>query len=396
LRNLIQRRLFISSSKFKIGVVGLVDKSGGGILQYTQSLIDALSLCPDFDIVYLDRAETLHTDKLATRRLCELRSNLKKMLRVFLLVLRIRSRAGLETGDGQKLNDIDFFISPIIAHYPHYWTGKPFLLTYHDLQERYFPEFFSLKEKIKRWLLGRALVLASSHLLCESSHVKSDLIRFFSASPRKIDVIAAPPQSVDLDEFQREKLRKRAKIELALPDQYFFYPAQFWPHKNHIRLLEALKLSQRRNPNLKIVLCGSKQNYFNAVMAHAEKIGIRESVIYPGYVSQDHLMGIFLGSTGLVMPSLFESVSIPIYEAFQLGVPVCASNLLAIPEQVGNAGILFDPFDAASIASAMDRLIIDSALRQKLIAEGKIKSEKHSVTAYAASLNTLLNKLTLQ
>ena len=85
-------------------------------------------------------------------------------------------------------------------------------------------------------------------------------------------------------------------------------------------------------------------------MSAIDKLGLSEQVHHLGYVEQDDLHAIYRLATALVMPSLFESVSIPIYEAFQVGTPVAASGILAIPQQVGDGGLLFDPQSVPSIA----------------------------------------------
>ena len=92
-----------------------------------------------------------------------------------------------------------------------------------------------------------------------------------------------------------------------------------------------------------------------------DSFGLNERVCHLGYVEQDDLQAVYRLATALVMPSLFESVSIPIYEAFQVGTPVAASGILAIPEQVGDAGLLFDPKSVASIKDAILRIIKDPA-----------------------------------
>ena len=99
------------------------------------------------------------------------------------------------------------------------------------------------------------------------------------------------------------------------------------------------------------------------MMGAVNAFGLNGRVRHLGYVEQDDLQTIYRLATALVMPSLFESVSIPIYEAFQVGTPVAASSILAIPEQVGDAGLLFDPKSVASIKDAILRIVRDPERR---------------------------------
>ena len=145
------------------------------------------------------------------------------------------------------------------------------------------------------------------------------------------------------------------RLRLKLPDKFLFYPAQFWVHKNHLRLIEAFREVATEVPDLNLVLTGKKRDEYQVVMDAIDKFGLNERVFHLGYVEQGDLHAIYKLAAALVMPSLFESVSIPIYEAFQVGTPVAASNILAIPEQVGDAGLLFEPTSVASIRDAMLR-----------------------------------------
>ncbi len=110
------------------------------------------------------------------------------------------------------------------------------------------------------------------------------------------------------------------------------------------------------------MLTGKERDEYQTVMDAVAKSGLSGRVVHLGYVAQEDLQTIYRLATALVMPSLFESVSIPVYEAFQAGTPVVASGILAIPEQVGDAGLLFDPMSVASIRDAILKL---STIRHK-------------------------------
>ncbi len=120
-----------------------------------------------------------------------------------------------------------------------------------------------------------------------------------------------------------------------------------------------------------------------------EKYGLSERVCHLGYVEQDDLQAIYRMATALVMPSLFESISIPIYEAFQVGTPVAASNILGIPEQVGDAGLLFDPESVASIREAILKIVRDPASARELGRRGR-KQNADDDSVHGAQLQRLL------
>ena len=129
--------------------------------------------------------------------------------------------------------------------------------------------------------------------------------------------------------LELEKVRSR----LGLPSRFVFYPAQFWPHKNHLRLIDAFRRVVAQEPDLKLVLTGKKRDEYRTVMRAVEDAGLKQNVQHLGYIDQADLQAIYHLATALVMPSLFESVSIPIYEAFQAGTPVAASGICRYPSR---------------------------------------------------------------
>jgi glycosyltransferase involved in cell wall biosynthesis len=120
---------------------------------------------------------------------------------------------------------------------------------------------------------------------------------------------------------------------------------------------------------------------------------LKDKVLHLGYLETSDLQSVYQLATVLVMPSLFESVSIPIYEAFQVGTPVAASNILAIPEQVGDAALLFDPTSPASIKAALVTLLRDTAAARALGAKGKARMEAMTPERYGTELQQLLTSL---
>ncbi len=143
-------------------------------------------------------------------------------------------------------------------------------------------------------------------------------------------------------------------------------------------------------PDLKLVLTGKKRDEYESVMGAVGKLGLNDHVIHLGYVAQEDLQAIYRLATALVMPSLFESVSIPIYEAFQVGTPVAASGILAMPEQVGDAGLLFDPMSVASIRQAILQIAGDPEAARLLGQKGKQKMQAMTPERYGAQLQDML------
>jgi len=217
--------------------------------------------------------------------------------------------------------------------------------------------------------------------------VKQDLIDFLNVPPGKIQIIPSPPPSHfitnKIDSTKKEEVKSKHRLE----DFFFFYPAQFWPHKNHINLIRALhRIRTNFGQTINLVLAGSPKNkggIFENVMAQIEKLKLRNHVKYLGYVPDADMPYLYKLSTALVMPTLFESVSIPIWEAFYLGVPVVSSNVCALPEQIGEAGLLFDPNNVNDMAEKIYKVWTNEELRKDFIKKGHERVKDLTLKNYA-------------
>jgi glycosyltransferase involved in cell wall biosynthesis len=128
-------------------------------------------------------------------------------------------------------------------------------------------------------------------------------------------------------------------------------------------------------------------------MDAAKRFGLEKSIHHLGYLAQEDLLALYQLATALVMPSLFESVSIPIYEAFQVGTPVIASRLFAIPEQVGDAAILFDPLSVTSIRDGILSLLRDPQAARQLSENGRARMLALTPDQYGTVLSRLLHEM---
>ena len=237
-------------------------------------------------------------------------------------------------------------------------------------------------DKILRWLNNRALSKTADKILCESQFVKNDIVKFLGIDPNKVQVVQSPPPKCFNSSTIDANLYKIIKEKYNLPEEYIFYPAQFWPHKNHIKLLEAFGIVKKEFNDLKLVFTGSKQNNFQSVDRRIQELQLENNIVYLGYIDYSDLPFLYKMSKFLVMPTLFESISIPIYEAFSLKVAVCCSNVVALPEQVGEAGLLFDPNNENDIAEKMIMYLNDSTLLEEKASLGYLKINSFDYEAY--------------
>lgn len=365
-----------------IGILTICSPSGGGIYQYTLSLVEALkqySIKHEYlQIRYPDFPKILDKDIIIDRKKCSTWLKIKRLIHIY---------TGMAIGNlvpnlTEDLSNIELIISPVISFLP-YHLKKPYIVTIHDFQHKYYPQFFTLKQRIGRGIIYKTAKKALV-VVCESKFVKMDLIKFLDIPENKIKIIPSPPPGYILTHKIYEEKLSEIKAKYSLPDRFLYYPAQFWYHKNHIKLLESIYLIRKsKKENIYLILSGAKQNNFKNVMKKIEELGLNKYVKYLGYVPFEDIPYIFKLSTGLVMPTLFESVSMPIWEAFYLGVPVISSNVCALPEQVGDAGLLFDPNDIEDMADKIYRIWIDESLRKELIQKGYERVKNLTFENYA-------------
>jgi glycosyltransferase involved in cell wall biosynthesis len=249
----------------------------------------------------------------------------------------------------------------------------PVVLNLHDLQHRHFPEYFSEEEIARREKWWVSSGKRADALIAGSEFIREDLCRQIGIDGGKIFVT---PDAFQAAFFRRPAAEKLADLrkKYRLPETLFLYPAAAWPHKNHQRLIRAFELAGIADAQL--LLTGG---------GHAESAAAK-NVRVLGRVSTEDLVGLYCTAAALVFPSQYESWSIPIMEAMACGCPVASSNVTCLPEQVGNAGLLFDPTDVAQMASVMRKLAGDTRLRETLSARGRDRVRQFSRKNFIATI----------
>jgi glycosyltransferase involved in cell wall biosynthesis len=154
------------------------------------------------------------------------------------------------------------------------------------------------------------------------------------------------------------------------PERFLLYPAQTWPHKNHLRLLEAVATLRDRGLIVHLICTGRLTDNYEAIRRFVERSSLAGQVQFRGYVASGELERLYQSATALVFPSRFEGWGFPLVEAFASALPVASSNATVLPEVAGGAALLFDPENVGEIAGAIARIWTDAALRRSLIAKG--------------------------
>jgi glycosyltransferase involved in cell wall biosynthesis len=158
-------------------------------------------------------------------------------------------------------------------------------------------------------------------------------------------------------------------------------------------LIEAFKIIRQRYNDIYLVLSGSQQNNYFHVLEKIKTLGLDSEVKHLGYVGYEDIPSLYKLSIMLVMPTLFESVSIPIYEAFSLNVPVCCSRVVGLPEQVGEAALLFDPFNVNDIVEKISLYLDNEETRIMKANLGYSKMKNFNHRTYSEKLLDVLAEI---
>jgi glycosyltransferase involved in cell wall biosynthesis len=251
------------------------------------------------------------------------------------------------------------FLNPLHAKIPS-------VLTFHDMQHEFYPEYFSAFEMKTRRELYRPSPGLATRVIAISEHAKSCLVDRYGIQPGKIDVIynGFNPSYRILD--NPDGLQQiRLKYDLDRP--FMYYPAATWPHKNHRKLFAALKIMKDLHRfDGQLVLSGIVKQAHGEILTEIQRLNLEKEVRVLGFLPEADLPWLFNSARLLVFPSLFEGFGIPLVEAMACGCPIVCSNVTSIPEVVGDAGVFFDPSIAEDIAEKIWMLWTDDAMRQEM------------------------------
>ena len=363
----------------RVAVLAKARTGHGGTLLYTRSMLQALSRLPAGRYAF-----TVHTQ-----------ADNPEYDGAGFPVVRLPAARRIAAGAllGRKLfAGADAVLAPIYST-ALLASAAPFAFTLHDLQERHLPENFGLATRLWRHATNRLLTARAGRVICESNFVRDDIVRFLGAPAEKVAVIPAPPISELRDAVVDDARVDAVRTAHGLPRDYLFYPAQFWPHKNHRRLVDAFARIAAEFPSVDLVFTGKARDEHERVFARVRELGLGARVHHLGYVPSDHLAALYRGATAAVIPTLFESISIPVYEAFALGTPVCVSDVVALPDQVGDAALLFDPRSVDAIAATLQRMLREPGLRAELAARGRARMAAVDHASYAGRLAAVIDAL---
>lgn len=287
----------------------------------------------------------------------------------------------------QQRIDFVWFLSPYYEP-----VEVPFAITVWDLGHRelpWFPEVslsgmtFDQRESFYRHVLPRAAVVVVGN----GAGARS-IRDFYQVPAANIQEIPLP---INLDELAGIAANPALLVRYGLaPGSFLFYPAQFWPHKNHVTLVDMLARLRARGSPLKLALTGSDKGNREHVERYVAERGLQDSVLFLGFVDSAVLHQLYLSAAAMVFGSLMGPDNLPPLEAMAHGCPVVCANYNGAQEQLGDAALFFEGLDAEDAALQITRLA-DAELRALLVSRGRELVRSRNVDLYLERVMGILD-----
>lgn len=246
---------------------------------------------------------------------------------------------------------------------PPLFSPVPFVFTIYDLIYVNFPQESDERKQLYFHYVVRPAVRRSYKVITNSEFSRQEIIHWAKVPEHKVVNASC---GVDLS-FKPQGPR----YQPGFP--YLLYVGSHSYRKNLTRLFRALARLDRID--IRLLLTGNPSSELEAEL---QRLGLVGRVLFTGFVPDEQMPAYYRGAEALVFPSLYEGFGLPPLEAMACGTPVITSNVCSLPEVVGNAGIMVDPYDTDALAGAIERVLSDSALRIELQQRGIIQAQRFS------------------
>jgi glycosyltransferase involved in cell wall biosynthesis len=396
----------------------------GGVYQYSSSLVQALVSDPsrDYDVIVFSARDVGDLRELARRHGCRfvylgprtlgLAMLGKPSLRSLQAGFRYCASRLLRRSSDPSLHTVyldlvrrtvsgrfaaDLMLYPRVD-FETFHNRVPFIASVHDLQHRINPQYPEVSSgDLWEWreVFFRNACTNALSLFVDSEIGREDVMHCYGTPGERITILPYLPPDY-LQTSPDETFLATIRAELNLPSGYLFYPAQFWPHKNHLTIVKALARIQReKSVHIPLVLCGGKggaASTFDRVMQESEDSGVREQIRYLGYIDDKYLAPLYKDALALIMPTAFGPTNIPVLEAWRMGCPVITSDIRGCREQASGAAVLVDPLDEKSTAEGIWKVYSDKKLRKELIAAGTKRLARWDASDFSQTVRSTVSR----
>lgn len=353
--------------------------AGGGFNQALNAIVQMHRLCRDrfdFSVTTNISKNVDHLYELGIKSELHRYGFLDRLLPIMRkswvgnrLATRMRLKGAFERSMEEKGVDLVYFVMPSAT--PGMLQNLNYIFSIWDLCHRDFPEFpevrgngvFQDRDAMYRDCLSAAyLVVTESRLGAEAA------ARRFGLDLDRILPMPLSPASFIL--LTRSASTEEVMSANSLVPGYYFYPAQLWAHKNHVRVLDATAHLRNQGIIRQVVFAGGDKGLGEHLRTRVVALGLEDQVRFLGFVPSDHMRGLYEGCAAVVMPTYFGPTNIPPLEAWLIGRPLIYSSHLA--EQAGDAALLANPDDVISLSRAM-KDVLNPSIAQSLVKNGVLR-----------------------
>jgi len=273
----------------------------------------------------------------------------------------------------------------------------PVVVSIHDLSFEHLPETFKWRSRKQLRITVRRSARQAAEIIALSEHARRDIIDTYKLNSNKVTAIplAAADSFQPVDDAEE---LKRVRQTYGIEGEYILSVGAIQPRKNLNRLVAAYSRLRRANPKgklPKLVLVGKCAWLFDETLRTIKELQLSGSIILTGYVPNSDLPALYSGAVCFVYPSFFEGFGLPPLEAMKCGAPVIVGNRTSLPEVVGDAAVLVDPFDVDAIANAIKRVIDDPEMRLVLRKKGFAQVARFSWSETARQTLAVYHRATL-
>ncbi len=343
----------------------LLDTQPGGVGAYTRSLLEAMLTLPGQEIVPVTTG----------RRIPDLGEDAPAVARVrFPNPLVNASLAFFHEPRLDRVADADRYLLPN-WNFLALDRATELTLVVHDLSFERNPGWFSPRQRLWHSLVApRRLVERADRLVAVSEWTKRDLASVYGVPADRIAVIHPVPDRPPAD----------LPFPLELPERFVLFLGAVEERKNPAGLVEAFAHIAAKHPDAHLVIAGKPGYGSGRVRDLARRSGVLERIRFLGYVPLAVRRSLLCHATAFAYPSFYEGFGIPLLDAMAAGLPVVAGNGSAMPEVVGDAGLLVDPGDVGQIAEALDAVLADRSFARLLGAKARERARRFPETMVPA------------
>lgn len=282
-------------------------------------------------------------------------------------------------------------------HIDPVYIDAPYIFNVFDLQHRVQPWFPEVSAQGQWQAREQALAegCRRAALVTVGSEETKQQVCFFYGVPAdnvKVLPFPTPQRAIDAAGGKGAALSTAdVRKKYGIKNDFLFYPAQFWAHKNHVNLLHALKLLKDRGRNLSLVLTGADHGNRGHVEAVCGALGLSDRVHFCGFVPYEDILAFYLQARGLSYLSLQGPENLPPLEAMALGCPVILSDIRGARPIFGDAPIWVNPLDPQSIALGIASILDNPAMTANHIQAGKDLATRNDCEKYLETFEAILD-----